>query len=52
MPGREPYKDRVGRLNYMKPPTAVDWLYFREEIKALFESLGADNFFKKSLADL
>jgi DNA repair photolyase len=43
---------KVGKLNYAKPPTPVDWLYFREEIKALFESLGADYFFKKSLSDL
>jgi DNA repair photolyase len=42
----------VGKLNYRKPDTEVDWVKFREEASALFENLGADVVMKKSLLDL
>ena len=44
---------KVGKLNYHKEIEArVDWLRFREEARALLNSLGADYYLKKSLTDL
>jgi len=41
---------KVGKLNYKTLP--VDWIAFREEVKALLDSLGADYYLKRSLTDL
>ena len=41
---------KVGKLNYKNLP--VDWIAFREEGKALLDSLGADYYLKRSLTDL
>lgn len=41
---------KVGKLNYQA--LDVDWIKFREDVKALLESLGADYYLKKSLTEL
>jgi len=43
---------KVGKLNYMPTPEPVDWRAFRDEITALFNSVGADYYIKKNLRDL
>ncbi len=41
---------KIGKLNYKKLP--VDWIKFREELRALCELLGADYYLKTSLTRL
>ena len=41
---------KIGKLNYKA--LNVDWIAFREEARALLNSLGADYYIKKSLTDL
>ena len=43
---------KVGKLNYKQPDIEVDWLQFRETVKALLESVGAKYYIKKSLTQL
>jgi hypothetical protein len=42
---------KVGKINYQKD-IEVDWIAFREEVKALLDRLGADYYLKKSLTNL
>ncbi|MFH1952077.1 MAG: radical SAM protein [Pseudomonadota bacterium] len=41
---------KVGKVNYHE--TSVDWIFFREEVKDLFNDLGADYYLKNSLTKL
>jgi DNA repair photolyase len=41
---------KIGKLNYKS--LSVDWVKFREEVKALCESLGANFYLKKSLTEV
>ncbi|MHC4213971.1 MAG: SPL family radical SAM protein [Planctomycetota bacterium] len=41
---------KVGKLNKQK--VDVDWMQFREDVKTLLDSLGADYYLKKSLTEL
>lgn len=43
---------KVGKLNYRTPDRPVDWKGFREDVKGLLDSLGADYYIKKSLSQL
>ncbi len=44
---------KIGKINYHpEVEEKVDWIRFREEVKSLLESLGADHYLKKSLTDL
>ena len=44
---------KIGKINYHREIEAkVDWIRFREEVKSLLDSLGADYYLKKSLTDL
>ncbi len=43
---------KVGKLNYKQPDSEVDWIKFREVVKALLESVGAKYYIKKSLTQL
>ena len=44
---------KIGKLNHFPDiEKKVDWVRFREDAKALLDSLGADYYFKKSLTDL
>jgi len=44
---------KIGKLNHDKAEEGkVDWMGFREEVKALLDSLDADYYLKKSLTDL
>ncbi len=44
---------KIGKINYNKEvENRVNWTEFREEIKELLESLGADYYLKKSLTEL
>jgi DNA repair photolyase len=43
---------KIGKLNYMRPDKPVDWIKFREDAKALLDSLGADYYIKRSLTEL
>ena len=44
---------KIGKINYHpKIEAKVDWIRFREEVKNLLDSLGADYYLKKSLTDL
>jgi DNA repair photolyase len=50
-----PYVDhwKVGKINHNKNiEKNVDWIRFRTQVKDLLNSLGADYYIKKSLADL
>ena len=40
----------VGLLNYCKLPRPVNWIQFRDDVRNLLDSLGADYYIKKSLA--
>lgn len=42
---------KVGKINYQKD-IKVDWITFREEVRALLDDLGADYYIKKSLTEL
>lgn len=42
---------KVGKINYQKD-VDVDWIAFREEVRALLDDLGADYYLKKSLTEL
>jgi len=42
----------IGKLNYRRPDRAVDWMAFREEVRELLDSLGAEYCMKKSLAEI
>jgi len=42
---------KIGKINY-HTGIDVDWIAFREEAKALLDSLGADYYLKKSLTEL
>jgi hypothetical protein len=41
---------KVGLLNYCKLPRPVNWIQFRDDVRSLLDSLGADYYIKKSLA--
>ena len=44
---------KIGKINYNKEiEESVDWIKFREEVKDLLESIGADYYLKKSLTEL
>jgi hypothetical protein len=44
---------KVGKINHQKAVEAdVDWIGFREEVRTLFDDLGADYYLKKSLTEL
>ena len=44
---------KVGKINHQKAVEAgVDWIGFREEVRILFDDLGADYYLKKSLTEL
>ncbi|MBT4483949.1 MAG: hypothetical protein HOC71_09770 [Candidatus Latescibacteria bacterium] len=44
---------KVGKINYNKEiENRVNWIKFREEVKDLLDSIGADYYLKKSLTEL
>lgn len=43
---------KIGKLNYLQTPETVDWRRFRDEVKGLLESYGADYYLKASLRNL
>jgi len=44
---------KIGKINYNKEiENSINWITFREKIKALLESIGADYYLKKSLTEL
>ena len=50
-----PYVDhwKVGKINHMKEvENGINWIKFREEVRELLESIGADYYLKKSLTEL
>ncbi|MBN1293474.1 MAG: radical SAM protein [Candidatus Latescibacteria bacterium] len=51
----QPFVDhwKIGKINYNKEiENRVNWIEFREEVKELLESLGADYYLKRSLTEL
>ena len=42
---------KIGKINHW-PGIDVDWIAFREEVRALLDDLGADYYLKKSLSEL
>ena len=49
-----PYVDhwKIGKVNGFPLPEPVNWLKFRENVKDLLDSLGADYYLKRSLTEL
>ncbi len=43
---------KIGKLNYNPHAKSIDWLKFRNDVTELLDSLGADYYIKRSLAEL